>query len=179
MQKNGFTEMQLQLAVLIALQQGRGKGRNVFIIGETNRAKSFVLKPLASLLFRTYARPDSGSHQLADIAGSELIWLNDYSFEPSWLSWSQLKCFLEGEPLKVAVPKTVGPNYTFDSDAPVLGTGPGPVQHPSSHSETEQMNSRIKYFTFRHWFDPALNPEILACKHCCAVWFLMAQHLLQ
>ena len=173
MQKNGFIDTQIQKAVLNALRLGRGKGRNLLIIGDSTRAKSFVLKPLAFSL-KTYVRPDSSSHQLADVAGCELIWLNDYSFDPSWLSWCKLKCFLEGDALKVAVPKTVGPNYTFEKDAPVFGTGPGPVQHPSSQSETDETNSRIQHFTFHQWFPPR-DPEIKPCKHCCALWYLAAE----
>ena len=59
---------------------GRGKKRTIFIIGNTNRAKSFVFKPL-QLLYAVFRPPESGSHQLADIEGSEAVWLNDCQYE--------------------------------------------------------------------------------------------------
>jgi hypothetical protein len=165
---NGFAQ-EIQHAVLTALEHGRAKGRTIFIIGDTNRAKSFLLKPL-STIFQAYAPPDSGSHQLADLQGSEVIWLNDFAFDPAWMPWAKLKACLEGEPLKVAVPKTQGCNYIFSGDAPVFGTAPHKVQHPASHKETAQVDSRIKYFTFHHYFNPDTCPEIKPCERCFAQW---------
>ena len=50
--------------------------------------------------------PDSGSHQLADLKGSEVLWLNDFEWDKSFIPWPKFKNFLEGSSLKVAVPKT-------------------------------------------------------------------------
>jgi len=173
---NGHDHHELQSAILDALEQGRAKQRNIIIVGDTNRAKSFCLKPLA-LVFRSWAPPDGGSHQLADLSGSEVIWLNEFEFDPTFLSWRKLKDFLEGEPLKVAVPKTQGANYVFDADAPVFGTAPGPVEHPRLQHETDQMQSRIRYFVFTHFFDPASCPDIKPCAVCFCKWVLAARGL--
>ena len=172
-QLNGYTEQELESAILSALELGRGKLRNIVIVGKTNRAKSFCLKPLA-LVFRAFKPPDTGSHQLADLKGCEILWLNEFEYDPSFLSWRKLKDFLEGEPLKVAVPKTQGSNYTFDGTAPVFGTAPGPIEHPKQQSETEQMMSRVRYFVFEHYFDPAVCPDIQPCAHCFAQWLWSA-----
>lgn len=88
LQFNGFNRCEVQVAVLNSLILGRGKKRNIFIIGDTNRAKSFLLKPL-SLIFQSFVPPDSGSHQLADIKGSELIWLNDWTYDPLFIPWNK------------------------------------------------------------------------------------------
>lgn len=174
MRLNNYNGQELQAAILEALELGRAKQRNIVIVGSTNRAKSFCLKPL-TLVFRVFTTPDSGSHQLADIKGSEVIWFNEFEYDPSFLSWKKMKDFLEGEALKVAVPKTHGSNYTFDSDAPVFGTAPGPIEHPRLQSETDQMMSRIRYFVFEHFFDPAVSPDIKPCAHCFASWVMAAQ----
>ena len=173
---NGYQNRELQTAILDALERGRAKQRNIVIVGETNRAKSFCLKPLA-LVFHAFAPPDSGSHQLADLRGSEVIWLNEFEFDAAFLSWRKLKDFLEGEPLKVAVPKTQGANYVFGADVPVFGTAPGPVEHPKLQHETEQMQSRIRYFVFTHFFDPASCPDIKPCAVCFCKWVLAARGL--
>lgn len=170
---NGYTAQQLEVAILEALDLGRAKLRTVMIVGGTNRAKSFCLKPLA-MVFNAYTAPDTGTHQLADLKGSEILWLNEFEYDASFMPWRKLKDFLEGEPVKVAVPKTIGSNYMFFGDAPVFCTGPGPVEHPTQARETEQMNSRIKYFLFEHYFDPITCPEIKPCPFCFAQWLLDA-----
>ena len=81
----------------------------------------------------------------------------------------------EGEPLKVAVPKTQGANYWFEDDAPVFGTAPGPIEHPKLQHETDQMQSRIRYFVFSHFFDPATCPDIKPCAVCFSNWVLAAR----
>jgi len=91
------------------------------------------------------------------------------------MPWKTFNDFLEGEPLKVAAPKTQGSNYVLTSDAPVFGASSAPVEHPSRYAETAQMTTRIKYFLFRHFFDPATCPEIKPCARCCAEWLLAAQ----
>jgi len=171
---NEYMAQELEVAILEALELGRAKLRTIMIVGATNRAKSFCLKPL-SLVFRAYTTPDTGTHQLADLQGSEILWLNEFEFDPTFMPWRKLKDFLEGEHVKVAVPKTQGKNYMFKGDAPVFCTGPGPVEHPTLAHETKQMNSRIRYFVFEHFFDPATCPEIKPCACCFARWLLAAR----
>ncbi len=168
---NNYKNRELQQAILDALGKGRAKGRNIFIVGETNRAKSFTLRPL-ELIYKAFVPPDSGSHQLADIEGSEILWLNDFEFSSAFMAWSRFKDFLEGSAIKIAVPKSSGNNYIFSSDAPVFGTSPYIVRHPALQKETDQMNTRIKYFHFVHYFDPIVCPEIKPCTHCFASWLL-------
>ena len=142
--------------------------------GDTKRAKSFLLKGFQHL-YKVFRPPESGSHQLADIDGCEVIWLNEFQYEAGcFLQWHKLKDFLEGESIKVAVPKHQGKNYTFDGDAPVFGTSSCPIRHPTSQSETDQMHSRIQYFVFTHFFDPNTCLDIKPCGACCAKWLMAA-----
>jgi len=60
---NGYAGQEVEAAVLHALAYGRAKQRNVFIVGDTNRAKSFCLKPLA-MIYHAFTAPDSGTHQV-------------------------------------------------------------------------------------------------------------------
>jgi len=68
---NGYSGQEVEAAVLHALAYGRAKQRNVFIVGDTNRAKSFCLKPLA-MIYHAFTAPDSGSHQVFVGAGDLL-----------------------------------------------------------------------------------------------------------
>jgi hypothetical protein len=172
---NGYDEQEVESAVLESLELGRAKKRNLMIVGDTNRAKSFVYKPV-ELVYHVYKPPESGSHQLADIRGAEVIWLNEFGYDRDFLPWKAFKDFLEGSSLKVGVPKTVGANYLFDGDAPVLATAPGPVTLPGRPAETAQMTSRWRYFLFQHFFDPDTCPDIKPCGACWAQWLLAAAH---
>jgi len=173
-QLNGYRQQEFEVAILEALELGREKQRNIFVVGDTNRAKSFCMKPM-TLLFKTFVPPDTGTHQLADIRGAEIIWLNDFTYDPVFLAPKPFKNFLEGEPVKVGVPKNEGKNYIYDLDSPVFGTGPGPVEHPRLEHETRQFTSRMRYFVFRHFFNPESCPRIPPCVRCWAEWVLAAQ----
>ena len=170
---SGYEEQEVECAVLEALELGRAKRRNVMIVGDTNRAKSFVLKPV-EIVYNVYKPPESGSHQLADIRGAEVIWLNDFTYERDFMPWRAFKDFLEGSSVKVAVPKTLGTNYMFDADSPVLATAPGPVTWPGRPSETAQMTTRWRYFLFTEFYDPDTCPDIPPCGSCWAQWLLAA-----
>ena len=63
----------------------------------------------------------------------------------------------------------------FESNAPVFGTAPGPIEHPTQQRETVQMDSRMRYFLFEHFFDPATSPDIKPCAVCFAEWLLAAR----
>jgi len=49
MHKNSIDRKQFSDSILNCLKHGRGKGRNVMIVGPTNSAKSFILMPLTKI----------------------------------------------------------------------------------------------------------------------------------
>ena len=91
----------------------------MILVGDTNRAKSFLVKPLL-LVYNCFVPPDTGSHLLADIDGSEVVFLNEFDWDPALMPWRTLKDFLEGSEVKIASPKTQGraKNYMFKADTP-------------------------------------------------------------
>eukprot|EP00973_Karenia_brevis_P021076 2897864-Karenia_brevis.AAC.1 len=168
-------------SVYRALQHGREKKNNIFLVGPTNCAKSFCLKPLR-LIFRAYSIPDEGSHQLETILDKEVMFLNDFEWSQSmesWMRWSFFKNFLEGEPVEVAVPKTRGTNVMFEKKIPVFGSCPkrieltfrdrrhGVVVH---ESESAQMDSRVHYIPFTAQIATPIKCQ--PCAHCGARLYL-------
>ena len=104
LQQNGL-DGQLQRDVFGALRYGRLKKRTVCLVGDTNCGKSFLLKGLAQI-YEIYQRPDTGSYQLEDLLGKELVFLNDFEYNEAakgWMDWQYFKNFLEGDSLPVAV----------------------------------------------------------------------------
>jgi hypothetical protein len=87
--RNGVRS-QFQQAVYRIPEQGRAKKNNLFLLGPPNAGKSFVLQPL-TVLFRSYAIPDDGSHQLEHVLDKEVAYLNDFTWDEKWLQWSYLK----------------------------------------------------------------------------------------
>ena len=170
-QRNGYVDREVQRAIFHALNLGRAKQRNLVLVGETNRAKSFLIEPV-ELVYLCFTPPDTGSHQLADIAGSEVLFFNDFEWDSSLMPWCTAKNLFEGKDVKIAVPKVEkgAKNYMFKYDAPILCTAPGPIEHPRKPKETSQMDSRVRYMVLTHFFDPATCPEIKPCKKCWAQW---------
>ena len=116
--KNGIDGW-FQKEVCDTLVAGRLKERNLCLLGGTNTGKSYLMKPLLQI-YRTYVRPDGGTHQLEELLGKELVFLNDFEYDAAskdWMPWAYLKDFLEGSPVKVAVPKQRGGNQVFKGSA--------------------------------------------------------------
>ena len=79
LQKNNM-DGDFQREVWETLDKGRQKQRNLCLVGSTNMGKSFLYKPLVKI-FKTYSRPDGGSHQLEGILDKEIVFLNDFEYD--------------------------------------------------------------------------------------------------
>ena len=183
--RNNGLDGTFQKAVLGSLRAGRAKKRNLCLLGPADCGKSFLFKGVRGLL-RTYERPDSGSYQLEDLLGTEVVFLNDFEYDVAakeWMPWAYFKDFLEGSSVKVAVPKTRGGNQVFKGSAPVFLTAPEEVtlkkQGREVRSETLQMQKRICYFNLS-WEIPAERRQeiVQMCFQCAARLYLEGRHLL-
>ena len=167
-----------QADVVATLQEGRKKGRNLCLVGGPDTAKSYLYKPL-SLIYNTYSRPDGGTHQLEELLGKELVFLNDFEYDDDakkWCGWGYLKRFLEGERLSVARPKNKGGNEDFTSDAPVFFTAPQEIAlyrgKKKDCYETSQMDARVEYAFLTHTIPRKDRQEVDPCAHCGARVYL-------
>ena len=64
-------------AVRHALIKGRGKFRNIMIIGPTNCGKTFILKPLENI-YNTFTNPSNDKYGWVGADSAEVILLQDY-----------------------------------------------------------------------------------------------------
>ena len=55
---------------------GRGKGRNIFTVGKTNSAQTFLLRPLV-VLFDTFCTSSNSKYAWIVLDGIEVIFSND------------------------------------------------------------------------------------------------------
>jgi hypothetical protein len=180
--KNGVRD-EFCKAVYSALEKGRQKKQNIFILGPTNAAKSFCMDPL-EVIYRAYKQPDSGTHQLETVLDKEIMYLNDFEWEPkeSWMRWAYFKNFLEGHTVEVARPKNRGGNVTLKKDLLVLGTCGKRIelflQDKSNRivphdKENRQMESRMHYILMPQEIDEdAIVHGVKPCARCGAELYL-------
>jgi hypothetical protein len=170
---------EFQQTIFRALAEGRKKKTNVFLVGPTNAAKSFLIKPLKNI-YKVYEVPDSGTHQLEALLGREVVFLNEFEWDPAWMQWPYLKRFFEGGSVPVARPKNRGGNVEFTLDSPVIGTLSSPIQLftkigrnavVNTH-ETDQMNSRVVYLHLTVGIAPDAIVECPPCSRCASELYL-------
>ena len=75
--KNGIDINEFANLVKESLTKGRGKHRNLMIVGPASCGKTFILKPLTQV-YATFCNPASGTFAWVGIENAECIFLNDF-----------------------------------------------------------------------------------------------------
>ena len=70
LQNNDIEERTFGRAIMTALEKGRGKYRNIMIIGPANCAKTLLLKPL-SVIYKTFCDPTTASFAWVGVQDNE------------------------------------------------------------------------------------------------------------
>jgi len=83
-------------AVYEALSKGRGKFCNIYVHGNSNCGKSFILLPL-KVIFNTFLNPAMGSFTWIGAEQAEVIFLNDFRWDPKLIALADLLQALEGD----------------------------------------------------------------------------------
>ena len=78
------------------LLEGRGKYRNILITGPANCAKTCILSPVSKVFKDTLISPLSTKYAWVVADKAEIIFLNDYRYNPEQISWDDLLRLLEG-----------------------------------------------------------------------------------
>ena len=165
-----------QQAIMEAIIYGRDKERNVFCIGKTNCAKSFLTKPLQKI-YRVFVPPDPAaepSYPLANLLGKEVLLFSEFEWSPVIISWEGLKNLFEGnQTLTVAQAQNIsGRHIEWDSDAPCFGSARNRISHPRLEDETEQMTNRLKYFDLVVPYVGGARKQCKLCGPCAAKCYL-------
>ena len=130
---NSIDKAKFLQAVVDLLTMGRGKHRNLMIVGPANCGKTFILKPL-TVIFKTFVNPASGTFAWVGVEDAECIFLNDFRWSPTLTPWYDLLLMLEGEIVHLPAPKT---HFTRDmelvKDTPVFCTSKRPLLYKKQH----------------------------------------------
>ena len=172
--KNNIDITVFASAIRLALEKGRGKKRNVIIVGPSNCGKTFLLSPLTKI-YRCFSNPATGSFAWLGIEKAEVIYLNDFRWTSKIIEWSDFLRLLEGDEVHFPAPKTTYAKdivLTGDMDAPIFATSIRPISRytdeAKSHGETVMMNFRWHVITFSHQIVAQDMVDVTPCPTCFA-----------
>ena len=159
-------------AVLTLLEKGRGKYRNVMIVGPANCGKTFILQPLC-VMYKCFLNPASTTFAWVGAETAEVILLNDFRWSKQIIPWHDLLQMLEGQPVHLSAPKThYAKDLVLDKDTPIFCTSSTRIRYVSqgaiNERETEMMEVRWKVFSFYKQIPEGRQREITPCGTCFA-----------
>ena len=179
LESNGVDIQYFGQCVRNLLEKGRGKYRNLMIVGVANCAKTFLLNPL-NLIYKTFSNPASTSFAWIGAEQAECIFLNDFRWSPI-IQWHDFLLLLEGQLVHLPVPKShYAKDIAFDKDTPIFATGKNPIifvrNSTIDEKESEMMAVRWKIFRFHAQIPQERQKEIPPCGKCFATLVLGEQN---
>lgn len=104
------------------LKNGRGKYRNLMIVGRSNCTKTFMLKPL-KLIFKCFENPSNDKFAWVGADKADVILMQDFRYSKEVIAWKDLLLLLEGKTVKLPVQKNHFVNdIIIDNDVPIFET---------------------------------------------------------
>ena len=95
LERNNIQAPEIAKAVKVLLLKGRGKHRNLMIVGPANCGKTFMLNPLCSI-FNCFENPASTTFAWVGAESAEIIFLNDLRWSPQLNSWNDFLLIVKG-----------------------------------------------------------------------------------
>ena len=129
------------------LTKGRGKFRNVLLVGCADSGKAFLLNPLRKL-FKTFVNPAIDKYAWVGVAENEVVYLNDFRWSSALITRKDLLLLLEGHTVHLLAPENqYSSDVCVDSDIPIFATSSRPIVFYARNcrideSETEVMSVR-------------------------------------
>lgn len=182
LKRNKINKYLFAHAIRELLEKGRGKKRNLFLMGPHTSGKTFLLKPLLTMYPQNFTNPAASSFGWLGADEASVIVLNDFRWESKLnggsIEWGTLLNLLEGFDVKLPAPmNTFSKNIRITSDVPIFATGPDPIRwyavrfdepRGAKHvKEDGQIDCRWKTFELTHTIadDEKVDgiPECPAC----------------
>ena len=164
LERNGVEESYFAEQVYERLDKGRGKYRNILIVGVANCGKTFLLNPL-NVIYNTFSNPASTSFAWVGAEKAEII------------QWHYFLLLLEGQLVQLPVPKSYyAKDFPFTGDTPIFTTGKNPIVFVKNgmldEKETEMMNVRWKILRFHAQIPREKQKKLRPCGKCFATLIL-------
>ena len=167
-------------AIRCLLTYGRGKFRNLLLVGPANSGKTFLLKPL-ELIFKTFSNPATDKYAWVGSDQCELILLQDFRWCPELINWKDMLLLLEGETVKLPAPKNhYSTDVCINTDIPIFATSKSKVEYVGKFNsrderETEMMDIRWKVFEFTKRIPEETQRQLTPCARCFAELALLGE----
>ena len=179
LERNGVEERYFAEQVYELLDKGRGKYRNIMIVGVANCGKTFLLNPL-NVIYNTFSNPASTSFAWVGAEKAEILFLNDFRWTPAVIQWHDFLLLLEGQLVHLPAPKShYAKDIAFTGDTPIFATGKNPIVFIKNGAlddkETEMMNVRWKIFRFHAQIPQEKQKQLPPCGKCFATLILGQQ----
>lgn len=163
-------------AIKTLLRRGRGKYRNLMLVGEANCGKSFLFEPLKNI-YKVFDNPARDRFCWIGADEAEVILINDFRWKgPEQISWEDLLRLLEGQNTKLPAPKNhFAKDIVIDKDTPIFATGPYRIRHlgVNNDRENQMMEVRWRVFHFyRRLTQEEIDDTIPPCPRCFADFVL-------
>lgn len=176
---NNISKVEFAANILDLLEKGRGKKRNILLVGNSNCGKTFLLKPVTKI-FQTFQTPATSTFNWVGAEKAECVFLNDFRWSERLIPWSDFLNLLEGEPIHVPAPKThFAQDALWTADTPIFATSKSKIRKYErgqiDEIETEMMDSRWKVYVLKHQFSRENTVDIAACPKCFAEMVLATE----
>ena len=165
-----------------SLIRGRGKFRNLMLVGPSNCAKTFMLKPLKCIFGDTlFDNPSNDKYAWVGAEKAHVILLQDFRYSRDLITWKDLLLLLEGETVKLPAPKNhFSSDIIIDTDVPIFATSKSPIVYKgpfntTDERKTDMMDSRWKVVKFKHVFEENEQKAIKPCGQCFSKLVLMGE----
>lgn len=151
--------------------KGRGKHRNIIIVGPANCAKTFLLRPVEKV-FETFANPSNDKYAWLGAENAEIIFLNDFRWSREMIAWKELLLLLEGQTVHLPAPKNhYSKDISISTDTPILATSKSVIRYTGLYNttdptENEMMDARWKVFEFNHQIPDSEQRDLVPCAKC-------------
>ena len=174
LQKISLDMGSLAAAITTLLERGRGKHRNLLLVGPSNCAKSFLLLPIEEV-YRSFSNPAQNAFAWIGVEKKEVIFLNDIRWNDKLIPWNNFLQLLEGASVHLSAPKNHSPeDIKLTKDTPIFATSIAKIRKYNAagcvdEMETEMMDSRWKVFKFTHQYKrEEINDTVPPCPRCFA-----------
>ena len=137
LQNNSVSPFIFAEAIRTLLIKGCGKHRNILIIGPSNCAKTFLIKPLEKI-FQAFSNPAQDKYGWIGVDQAEVIVLNDLRWDNQLISWIDFLLLLEGELVNLPAPKNhFARDICLKSDTPIFATSKEEILFRGRYNNTD------------------------------------------
>lgn len=181
LQLNNINPLVYASSMRDSLVNGRGKFRNMILVGPANCAKTFMFKPIKSIFRdKLFENPSNDKFGWLGADKASVILLQDFRWKKDSIAWKDMLLLLEGETVKLPAPKNLYEgDVVIDKDVAIFATSKAPITYIGPYNTTNRDEDAMlmvcwNIINFKHQFTEEEKKKAKACGRCFAELALMA-----